>query len=326
MGFVKYSSIENSYREKFINDVISAGLSGGRFHVSTKIHGANFSFIINKEEIRCAKRTDFIHEGEGFFNWRKVYSKFLPQLKKIQEAINETVTVTIFGELFGGVYPHKEVKQVNDVGAVQSGVYYSPDQEFLAFDIMIDGNYVSQKTFEEYCLAWDIPRVPTLFVGSFAECLAYNNEFQDPIHKLYGLPEIEKNICEGVVIKPYDDVRYLHNSGRVIIKNKNDHFSEIKGVKIQKVKPEETEDDKNKRALISSYVTDNRLKNVLSKIGTVTQKDFGVIQKAFIEDVREEFFKDYDKVEFGPIFGKFCGTECATLIRKNFQNIIDGVY
>ena len=40
---------------------------------------------------------------------------------------------------------------------------------------------------------------------------------------------------------------------------------------------------------IAKYITENRLNNVVSKIGTITQKDFGKLLGLYSKDVLEEF-------------------------------------
>lgn len=344
--FKKYSEIENSYRQKYIDDIIQQGQSGGSWCVTTKIHGSNFSFIFTYENgevsVNCAKRTSILKEGESFFNYDKLFVKFKEQIRKNSDMMKEYAEinelkmfqVTIFGELFGGTYPHEVVPRLN-VGSVQKEVYYSNDIEFLAFDVFIlekskedevVSRWLSPKEYDPLLSTLGWPMIPILFIGSFEDCLKYDNLFEDKIHELYGMPPIENNWCEGVVIKPLMEVKRFTNGDRIIIKNKNDKFSEKKKVKPQKVKVEVSEEDIKQRDIISEYINDNRLRSVISKLGKVENTDFSKLQKLLIEDVREEFFKDYDKNEYGPIFGKWCGKLCAELIRPNFLNIIDGVY
>jgi len=79
-----------------------------------------------------------------------------------------------------------------------------------------------------------------------------------------------------------------------------------------------------------SYISENRLRNVLSKIGQVTQKDFGKILGALAVDVIEDYKKDFNAPELEgkeeKLVNKLLNGEAATLIRKNFVNIIDGEF
>lgn len=48
----------------------------------------------------------------------------------------ELTIVKVYGELFGGCYPHKDVTpSKNKVKRIQKGVWYSPYVRFYAFDI-----------------------------------------------------------------------------------------------------------------------------------------------------------------------------------------------
>lgn len=359
MEFKKYSEIENSYRTKFIHDIIDQGQGGGRWVVTNKIHGSNFQFSIDiaKGKVTCGKRTSSLHWEENFFGYQKVYAKYKEQLVDIIKAYKplidckvslgdfdsvdspiKNITMILFGELFGGKYEHPEVARDNTATCVQREVQYAPHNDFALFDIFTiveyeDGQVQSKwKPFDslvDFANYRRLPVVPHYFVGTLDECLNYNNTFVDDVgKKLFGLPLIEGNICEGVVIRPWDETKYLRNGNRILIKNKNEKFAEKKGVKPPKPTktPEDFAKEEAEGEIVAQFVNDARLRSVLSKIGQVTEKDFGVVQKALIEDVRSEFFKDYDPTEYGALFGKHCPKLCANLIRANFLNIVDGVY
>jgi hypothetical protein len=44
---------------------------------------------------------------------------------------------------------------------------------------------------------------------------------------------------------------------------------------------------------MGSLITENRLRNVLSKIGPIGQKEFGKLIQLFSKDILNDFFKDY---------------------------------
>ena len=52
--------------------------------------------------------------------------------------------VFLYGELYGGQYPHPDVDPVPGLQAVQTGVYYSPHIEFCAFDLRVVGDQMDQ--------------------------------------------------------------------------------------------------------------------------------------------------------------------------------------
>lgn len=97
--------------------------------VTEKIHGANFGIATNGLEVRFAKRKEYLQPGEDFFNYLSLQAKLAQQAKEIFRLLQPTTQlqrIYIYGELFGGEYPHPEVKAVAGVQAVQTGVYYSP--------------------------------------------------------------------------------------------------------------------------------------------------------------------------------------------------------
>ena len=48
--------------------------------------------------------------------------------------------VLVFGEIAGGHYPHAKIAAVAGVTPVQTGIWYSPDVFFYAFDAAIDSS------------------------------------------------------------------------------------------------------------------------------------------------------------------------------------------
>lgn len=100
-------------------------------------------------------------------------------------------------------------------------------------------------------------------------------------------------ICEGNVIKPIEPA-YFWSGSRVILKNKNEKFSEISKSKSNKVKKEKQEvklsDEANKLfEIANTYITENRLRNVLSKMEKITDRHFGVVVGNFIKDTMTDF-------------------------------------
>jgi Rnl2 family RNA ligase len=335
MDFKKYSSIENIYRIKTISDIKDYGLHYGDWVVTEKVHGANLSFWMNKEGLRVAKRTSFLMNSDSFFNWQSVTDEYLVHLNALLEVCGEvfnisedTLEVILYGELFGGTYPHPNVDKTLNASKVQSGVYYCPDNDFYAFDLKVNGQFINYCIFEEIMKNLGFNYARPLKIGNFDECLAYPNSFQTTIPDFYSLPDIEDNICEGVVIKPVD-AKFFDNGSRVILKNKNDRFKE-KEKKPKKVVKEVVLSEEQEKSIsaLNEYVTENRLKNVISKIGEVTDKDFGKILGAFTKDILEEHIKDDESFnnmekEDRKVVTKLLSKDVALFLRQRFLNVID---
>ena len=324
MEFKKYSEIENTYRQKTIDLIKEGGLEGGEWEVSNKIHGANFSIWYDGDTVRFAKRTSLLEEGENFYNVNSIKDRLETYAKSVWKKFRAT-EIVIYGELFGGSYPDIKSK----TKAVQKGVYYSPELQFYAFDLKVNGRYIDTDQRVGVFNEAEVPYSPILLRGSFVDCLHVDPVFEDPTYEDFDLPKIENNLSEGVVIKPCEP-KFFGNGSRVILKNKNPKFGEKK--KKEKVKKVLAPEVEEQIANISQFITENRLKNVLSKIGEVTQKDFGKIIKEFNQDIFTDYLKEYE--EGFNILDKSDGKEvtsrsnkmAAELLRSNFLNITDGLF
>ena len=337
MEFKKYPSIENSYRKKFLDKIVEEGHSKETFVVQEKVHGANFSVWMTENDFKVAKRSGFIEEGEKFFNYQEVVDTYMKRLRGLFEHLQITQIaeeVVVYGELYGGNYPHKDVPKTNQ-SSVQGGVFYSPKQDFIAFDIKMNGRYLDVGSVNRLCATFAIPHAETLKIGTIEECLEYPNEFQTTIPLLEGLPDIEGNMCEGVVIRPVRPL-YIFSGERLILKNKNEKFTEKHGFDESKRKVKEitplSEGAQQAIEKITQYINDNRLKNVVSKIGEVSQKDFGKVMGLFTQDIIEDFLKDeqefFDTLEKSDrkLVTKQVGQEAAKMVRASFMNIVDGEF
>ena len=341
MEFKKYNSIENSYRQKEVES-IETNFPDEIFVVQEKVHGACFQLVTDGKEVRCAKRTAFLNEGNNFYNWEIVYDRYKDSILKLFEylskskvdlergTLEEVKELIVYGELYGGTYPHPDV-EIKSVKAVQKGVYYCNDVDFIAFDIKINGCLMGVPVYASLCEWFNIPYCRTLFQGTLQECLSYPNNYTSTIPRMHGLPEIENNICEGNVIKTLKP-RFHGNGQRVILKNKNEKFAERKqGKKTQKPPKEVPEHIQKLQDEAESYITENRLRNVISKVGEIDQKKgFGMLLGLFCKDVTEDFSKDFPEyTELGATerkdISRLINKKCGDLIRSNFLNIVDGV-
>lgn len=294
--FKKYNSIENTYREKVIEQIHLHGYGKDVFVVQEKVHGANFSFICDGKSIQVAKRTTILEEGEQFNNYQYVLEIYRERIMElfslITEDIPEVHTIHIYGELFGGSYEHPDVKRLPNMVKVQKGISYSTKNDFYAFDICINQEYyLNVHQTNTYFEKTGMFYAKTLFEGSLQECLEYPNLFSTHIPIWLGLPEMETNFCEGVIIRPIKN-KVFRNGSRVILKNKNENWSEKSNVK-KVVKPIEfTEEETIVWNTLLSYLTENRLINVQSKLGEFQVKAIGKTIGFLAKDALEDFIKD----------------------------------
>lgn len=292
--------------------------------VTEKIHGANFGIVTDGSEVCFAKRKEFLHPEEDFFDYQSLKFQLADQAKEIfkilQAEQNQLLKVFVYGELFGGEYPHPDVPAVPHVQAVQTGIYYSPKIEYCAFDMALEikGNLVTRdyldydkalNLFQQVCIMGSQP----LFRGRYEEALAYSPEFDSTIPGLLGLPKLPfVNRAEGIVIKPIRSIYVENSKGRVraILKIKIPEFSEDSRFHqatkwtSQKFIPLQVpaqglsiEEELSQEML--ALVTVTRLSNVISKIGRVSRSDGDKKQEVaqlLMQDVLETFNEEWESI------------------------------
>jgi Rnl2 family RNA ligase len=306
LQFNKYPSIENTYQTTYINKIKNYVSSDMIWDVTEKVHGANCCLITDGNTVEFAKRSSIVGDNTNFFNYKDVLLKNQSNILAAFTAVRKLLItdrikiVQFYGELFGGCYPHKDVIKDTRYKAVQKGIYYAPHEEFYGFDIAVifnDDNRIWLNP-EHVNLIYSTSNIfyaRSLFRGTLDECLQFNNIFQTYIPQWLGLPDINDNICEGVVIKPMVP-QFFPNGERILLKNKNEKFTEKKGEKSHKVIVDLPDDVNNILSNISEYININRLNNIISHEGEFNMPhDFGRCMKLFSEDVLKDFTKDYIK-------------------------------
>lgn len=275
MEFTKYSSIPNLSRGKTIP-------LDGQYVATEKVHGSNFSFYIYPNDvIKCAKRSAFLNADSSFFNHMSVFENNrikLIELSRIARTICGKLfvksvspedlteldtqfvvpnTIIVYGEIFGGKYGNLP----SNMKPVQKEVQYSPDVKFYAFDIKINGNFISYKTFQEICEEVGLFYSKPIAIGTFDEITSLDPEFLTTIPEQLGLQPIQDNTAEGYVIKPFTTV-YNNKGGRIIFKCKSKKFVESRSIPIAKQPvPAYCQEI---YGYISALICRNRLVNIMS--------------------------------------------------------------
>eukprot|EP01129_Flabellula_baltica_P010301 TRINITY_DN433_c1_g1_i1.p1 TRINITY_DN433_c1_g1~~TRINITY_DN433_c1_g1_i1.p1 ORF type:complete len:367 (+),score=76.92 TRINITY_DN433_c1_g1_i1:366-1466(+) len=341
MQFTAYQSIKNHYHQISVDTIKSLNLTDSSIEwvATEKIHGSNFCIISNGNDVFCGRRKAILEEDESFFNWRDIRDKYRDDVHQIYELTQSMFpgsgAVYIYGELYGGMYNHPDV-QNEKCKAVQAGISYRPDIDFYPFDIKVeDVGYVSYDVFKELCqgrflYATELKR------GTFDECFDYDVEFETFIPAQLGLPLIENNIAEGIVLKPVIPA-YTDEGERVILKKKHPNFSEVQSVPKKKKAPAKKGPSKipdEAQAfvdIIELYITENRLRNVISKEGEIadSKKAKADLTNLFKEDVMSDFVEDHP--EFNELDQNitrhitiYLSKVAPQLIGKNWNNITSG--
>lgn len=333
MIFVKYNSLENHYRQNIIDSFVNAGYTapGVRWVVMEKIHGTNFQLAVDDNSVQAGRRTDLLGDFDQFFEADLIVKKYqyvarevFEEIKKIFENVGQ---ITIFGEYAGTLTSGKKVQKEVEYG----------EQDFYVFDIMIfdkdtkEGVYVSYDVVQSFILG-KFKHAPVLYIGDFEGVTKLPNDFQSvviPSTKAgpFALVEGTDNIAEGFVAKTC--ATQYTRFGRAIFKSKNSKFTEKgKSDKPVKVKEPLGESDLDMVHEIAEYLNDNRLKNVLSKIGIPTTKEFGKVAGLLSKDAIEDFTKDTEKslrdADRPSDVAKAVNNLAGELVRDNWMNILDG--
>jgi len=271
--FSKYCKIPNHYNKDVEKEKAQAGLDDERliWIAHEKIHGANFSITTDGQHFWPAKRGSYLggNASHDFYGADKVVEFNKPFIKALWELIkkkyssSDQLEINVYGELFGGIYPHKEVKATNS-RKVQSGVYYCPDVRWFPFDIRIVGQgYIrnvdeQRKLLEEAGFPFLVPEVKR---GTWKEIMQWDIEKESSrIPSLLGLPELDQNIWEGVVLRPVTDSHFM-------VKYKTQTFKEITGTKQIKVASDLPSEEILSwvQNLKDNYINHNRIDSVKSK-------------------------------------------------------------
>lgn len=337
MLFKKYSSVENSFDEEYVRKVRWQMPADLKYAVQEKVHGANASFLCDGNDIRFAKRTALVEADEPFYGYADLVDlyrdRILALTKDVMGQYPGVIQVSIFGELFGGCYPHPDVPAIKDMVPVQKGIWYCPGHEFYGFDIYViyedEGDFLSVEETDALFEKHGFFYAKTLFTGMLDECLTHPNAFVSHIPDWLGLPPIENNICEGIVIRPVVPM-FLRNGSRVMIKSKNERFAEKKARKGPgpELNLSATYSDEMKElvAVLATYFTEPRLDNVISHIGEVQfPRDFGKLTGLYAKDVFEDYMKEnmvaYNELERKEqkAINKELAKLAAAMIRKRKQ-------
>lgn len=300
MKFKKYPSIENHYNAEKVNFEMPVDQ---KWFVTEKIHGANYAFYADGHgTVKGAKRSSFVGLEDNFYNHEVIHEKYAESIRSARlhsffDGMNPDVTMIVFGEIFGGnsCYSHKSAYK-----PIQKGVFYTPEIEFMAFDVAIQYpgderlHFLSMKD-RIAVLGVYIPQVPHLFFGTYETCLELCEKHKDMNSNVPTYFKVEnppvKNVVEGFVISPVDPLFDVYG-GRVAFKYKTETFLEkSKGSKDKKQKFLSKEDEKIIQEFLQ-YLNDNRIDSYLSKEGAIYRKDIGKHIKGVFDDIIEDMKKD----------------------------------
>ncbi|MCS3794721.1 RNA ligase family protein [Niastella sp. OAS944] len=306
----EYEKMPKNLKGLHLSEKEQHDLNKLKWVVTEKIHGANFSFVYEDHKLLYAKRKNYLTWSDDFFGFQAVATEMEDRLIGLFEQLKQDIPAhryIIYGELFGGKYPHPEVAPDEHVQAIQTGVYYCPSVRFCAFDIAIETAENGSKAYLDYALSmayfqrFGIFYANVLFSGKFNEALDFDTRIDSRIPDQLKLPALSPNLIEGIVIKPLYHAGLTDLEVRPIVKLKNPEFDEEnKFHEAEKWSfiPNVTSKSDELSFLVdemANYITKNRLDSALSKIGGLdlaNQERLYEIKKEFLEDICYDFNED----------------------------------
>ena len=277
--YPSYDKIASSL-ERWVGDDTAAmrALRSASFVVTEKIHGANLCIASDGEQVKVGKRKEWLAPHDPFFGYRRAIDPLHDNVRALAAALGARTFV--YGELFGGGYPHPDVEPVSGLLPVQTGVWYAPDLAFLAFDVrVLEGERYRWLAFDEArerLSEAGIGAVMPLMRGIYADAIAFALGFDSTIPARLGLPALAEgsNPAEGVVITPAAPVavRGRLEPLRPVIKRKLPAFEEDARFHKAKAAPDVARIEgalPSLMSLASDLACEPRLDAAVSKLGRV---------------------------------------------------------
>lgn len=244
----------------------------GAWVATEKVHGAHLVVATDGQATRVGKRKAWLADDEPFFGWQFLRAELQAAALGLHRALGAPRTVRLYGELFGGGYPHPSVAALAGFSPVQTGVWYAPDVRFALFDVLVESSFkepvlLSHTEVHALRAAHGLLVVPCLRRGSKEVVQALPIRYPTRIPTLLGYPILGDNMAEGIVYKP--DAR-ASLAQRIAIKRKIPEFEEARFDESAPWNPHVRLDMQSLQSIALRMVNRPRLAAARSKIGPVS--------------------------------------------------------
>jgi Rnl2 family RNA ligase len=243
---------------------------------SEKIHGANLCICTDGIEIAVAKRRIVLDPGDPFFGYKRAIAPLIPAVRALFRQLGDVTWALLYGELYGGHYPHPRVAAIDGIEPVQTAIHYCPDVRFCAFDLATvdaagEAIFVSYRRAVALFEAMGIPVAPVLRTGRLDELLELPVAFATRVPEQLGLPALPDNRAEGMVIKPWDLEAPLA-APRYVLKRKRPEFAETRDELAPGGSGGRPVGDGDAlaaaEAALAAMLTDHRVHSAITKLGS----------------------------------------------------------
>jgi Rnl2 family RNA ligase len=242
---------------------------GGPWVALEKVHGAQMVVAIAGDVVQFGKRKAWLRHDDPFFGWQLLRAP-LTVAVQVAKARLGAHTVVLYGELYGGAYPHPDVAPVPGLAPVQTGIWYAPDLRYAVFDVLVasgeddEGEFLAHREVVALAREIGLDSPPVLHSGPRAAVLMVPVRQATRVPIGLGLPELAGNFAEGVVLKP--DAR-ARPSARIVYKQKITEFDELRFGESEAWDPEQRLDLTALLAHAQRLVNPPRIASAASKWG-----------------------------------------------------------
>lgn len=210
-----------------IPTTLDDGGGGSRWVATEKIHGAQLVVATDGKVVRVGKRKAWLQQGEPFFGWQILRHELEAKVLAVYAALGRGGELHLYGELFGGSYPHPDVVALPGISAVQTGIWYAPGLVWAVFDALVVGEgtpvFLAHSTLEALCERVGLLVPPRLGRGTRAELTRLPVRYSSRVPMQLHLPELPGNVAEGYVLKPDAELPAI---ARPVVKHKIPEFDD----------------------------------------------------------------------------------------------------
>lgn len=275
-----------------------------------KIHGSNLQVHYSPAtSLKYGRRSAFLTTGEAHFGAVAAGTALdlptkMPLLYQGLQVAHPTLqAVTVYGEVYGGWYPHPDVPSAKPAQKpVQKGIWYAPTVQIVAFDVQL--TLADGKTqflgYDDARFVCELAGIPFIFAakrGPLADVCKWAVEHAKDNALAYynplALPLLDGNGGEGFVVRLVAEARW--EAERALAKVKNPAFSEVstgpgKANKAGKSDKEVSPEWAAGQAVGLKFLNGNRAAAVTSKMAQseVTHKNIAALARALMQDARAD--------------------------------------
>jgi len=253
---MSYMDIDNLYKNTDI-------LMFKECYAMEKIHGTS-AHISYK-----GGRVSFFAGGSKYEDFVKLFNEE-DLKKKLDEMIDGTTSVHVYGEAYGG-----NMQKMRET--------YGNELKFVAFEVKIGDLWLNVPKAEQFVKELGLDFVP--YVRISTNMKEIDEALYTPSVQALKNGIQEEKMREGIVLRPIEEV-VKNNGKRVIAKHKRPEFAETKT-------PRTMDADKLKvlseaDAIASEWATEMRLTHVLDNFPNPSIENTGEVIKAMLADILKE--------------------------------------